>query len=128
MRWVFLVAGVTGATGVGMGAGAAHGFSAFLPPESVAWIRTAVDYQIWHALLLAAIAAAGRTVDGLRWSAFIVLLGIVLFSGSLYVLAFSGWKAIASVTPFGGLLLIAGWLIFAWTGFRAAVAHTSEPS
>ena len=126
MRWVFLAAGLTGATAVGMGAGAAHGFSSFLPPESVAWIRTGVDYQMWHALLLAAIAAAGRTVDGLRWTALAVLLGVVLFSGSLYVLAFSGWKGAAGVTPFGGVLLIAGWLTFAWTGYRAAVARNTE--
>ncbi len=126
MRWVFLAAGATGVTAVGLGAGAAHGFSSFLPPESVAWIRTGVDYQIWHALLLAAIAAAGRSMAGLRWAALTVLLGVVLFSGSLYVLAFTGWKGIASVTPFGGVLLIAGWLLFAWTGYRAAVARNTE--
>ncbi len=121
MRWMFVFAGLSGACAVGMGAGAAHGLSALLTPEGVAWVKTGAEYQISHSLLLGVIAALFRSTPSFLWAAFATTIGIILFCGSLFLLAFTGVKTFAAVTPFGGLALIAGWLAFAWAGGRMVV-------
>ena len=127
-RWIIVAAGLNGAMAVAMGAGSAHGFSSFLPADQVAWIKTGAEYQLWHALLLALIAALSDRVPRLSWAGIAVVTGILLFSGSLYVLGFTGLRAVAAVTPFGGLSLIVGWLLLAWFGGRAVVEGQSKGS
>lgn len=126
MHWILVFAGLSGACAVAMGAGAAHGFSSALPPQNIAWIKTAADYQIWHSLLLVAVAAFAERLPKLKWAALLTALGILLFSGSLYILAFTDLKAVAALTPFGGALLIAAWGMVAWAGTRAAIDRQSE--
>ena len=76
---------------------------------------TGARYHMFHALAMAIAASAGS-----RWSPMLFLTGIVLFSGSLYALAFgaAGWLGV--VTPFGGAFLIAGWICLALSSFRKA--------
>lgn len=109
--WLALGAGY-GLIGVVLGAFGAHALRDRLSAEMLRAWETAVQYQFWHALALLALgllvsrlAGAWLTAAG---AAFAV--GILLFSGSLYLLAFSGVRVLGAVTPFGGLLLIVGWV------------------
>ncbi len=116
---VWVVAGaVAGALSVAAGAFGAHALKARLAPELLAVFETAVRYQMVHALALLAtgwvsVAFPGRASALAGWA---FLAGTVLFSGSLYLLALGGVRAVGVVTPVGGLLLIAGWLFLAWAG------------
>ncbi|MEO8018242.1 MAG: DUF423 domain-containing protein [Pseudomonadota bacterium] len=102
--------------GVALGAFAAHGLKTSLQPELLAAFETGARYQMYHAFALFA-AAAGFA----RWQsrAFVIggglfVAGIVIFSGSLYVLALTGVRTWGAVTPIGGLAFLAGWLCLAW--------------
>jgi uncharacterized membrane protein YgdD (TMEM256/DUF423 family) len=114
-RWILAVAGLLVALATIMGAFGAHALQARLSPERLGIYETAVRYHFFHALGLLAIGLAARTIDApmLRWSAALVLAGIVLFSGSIYALSFSAPRFIGIVTPIGGVALIAGWAVFA---------------
>jgi len=111
------VAAINGALAVIAGAFAAHGLKGTLAPEMLETFKTGASYHLTHALAMGLAAFA----PGL-WSAraaWLFLIGIVLFSGSLYLLALSGARALGIITPFGGLAFIAGWLALAWAGRKA---------
>ena len=94
---------------VALGAFAAHGLKARLSPEMLTIWETGVRYHVYHALALLALGAS-RGPDKAGWC---FLAGIVVFSGSLYVLALTGEKRLGMITPIGGLLFLSGWLLFA---------------
>jgi uncharacterized membrane protein YgdD (TMEM256/DUF423 family) len=98
-----------------LGALGAHALQHRLEPDRLATFEIAVRYQFFHALGLLAIGTLMTTsaVPRLIASAAMVIAGIVLFSGSLYFLAFGAPRAFGVVTPFGGVLLIGGWIAFA---------------
>jgi uncharacterized membrane protein YgdD (TMEM256/DUF423 family) len=97
------------------GAFGAHALKSQLAPDRLQVYETAVRYHFFHALGLLGIGITLRFVDAapLRWAAMLVLVGIVLFSGSLYALTFGAPRAVGPVTPVGGVALIAGWICFA---------------
>ncbi|WP_096361183.1 DUF423 domain-containing protein [Sulfuricaulis limicola] len=98
-----------------LGAFGAHGLKAKLTADMLAVYQTAVHYHLFHALgLLAVGLVASQIADSvwLKWSGWLMLAGIILFSGSLYVLSVSGWRWLGMVTPFGGLAFIAAWIVF----------------
>ena len=99
-----------GATGVALGAFGAHALRQRLDPGMLEIYRTGVLYQVLHALALLAVAALGTRLGRPRLTALLFTAGIVIFSGSLYILAISGVRIWGAVTPFGGVSLIAGWL------------------
>ncbi len=92
---------------VGLGAFGAHALKARLAPDMLAVWETAVKYQVYHALGLLLLAA----LRGPSKAAWCFAAGTVLFSGSLYLLAFTGVRKLGAVTPLGGALFLAGWLI-----------------
>jgi uncharacterized membrane protein YgdD (TMEM256/DUF423 family) len=94
---------------VALGAFGAHALKSRLSPEMLAVFETGVRYQAYHALGLLALAAL-RGPDKAGWC---FVGGIVLFSGSLYLLALTGERRLGMVTPLGGLLFLAGWALFA---------------
>lgn len=98
-----------------LGAFGAHALKGQLAPDRLQVYETAVRYHFFHALGLLGIGLTLRFVDAalVRWAAWLVLLGILLFSGSLYALTFGAPRLMGVVTPVGGLALIAGWLCFA---------------
>jgi uncharacterized membrane protein YgdD (TMEM256/DUF423 family) len=108
-------AGILLALATVFGAFGAHALKAQLSPDRLQVYETAVRYHFFHALGLLGIGLALRFIDGavLRWAAVLVIIGIVLFSGSLYALTFGAPRPFGIVTPFGGLALIAGWICFA---------------
>jgi uncharacterized membrane protein YgdD (TMEM256/DUF423 family) len=119
-RRTLAVAGALIALATALGAFGAHALKAHLSSDKLVVYETAVRYHFIHALGLLAIGVLLRSVDGelLRWSATLVLIGIVLFSGSLYLLTFGAPRFVGIITPVGGLALIAGWILFATTMWR----------
>lgn len=113
-------AGLNGAMGVSIGAWAAHGLQNRLSPEALEWMRTGVSYQLWHAAALLGLAAvAVHHFSRLIAVAGIALgLGAFLFSGSLYLYAWTGQTGFALATPVGGALMIVGWLAVLAAAFR----------
>ncbi|MGJ0486603.1 MAG: DUF423 domain-containing protein [Methylomicrobium sp.] len=115
MQSIFLFFGALSALiGVGMGAFGAHGLKNVITPEMLAVYQTGVNYQMWHALGLIGIALARRHEPEsklLNWAGWLMLIGIVLFSGSLYLLAVMDLKQLGMVTPFGGVSFLIAWLL-----------------
>jgi uncharacterized membrane protein YgdD (TMEM256/DUF423 family) len=114
-RKTLAVAGLLLALATAFGAFGAHALKAHLTPDRLQVYETAVRYHFFNALGLLGIGLALRQVDGsmLRTAAALVLIGIVLFSGSLYALTFGAPRLFGVITPLGGVALIAGWLVFA---------------
>jgi uncharacterized membrane protein YgdD (TMEM256/DUF423 family) len=118
-RWFLIAAALIGALSVALGAFAAHGLKQVVSAEAVATFETGVRYQFYHAFALMAVAILYEKFPGslLRWAGNCFQIGIILFSGSLYLLTALkatetvGSKNIGFVTPFGGLFFIAGWLL-----------------
>ncbi len=111
-RLFFIVAGLSGAIAVMLGAFGAHALRDRLTPDLLDTFKTGVSYQMYHALALVAVALAlsrlpGSTLLGIAGWLFIA--GTVLFSGSLYILAAAGARWLGAITPFGGIAFIAGW-------------------
>jgi len=115
MQSIFLFFGAVCAfIGVGMGAFGAHGLKNVLSPEMLAVYHTGASYQMWHALGLIGIALVRRddpTSRLLNWAGWLMLIGIVLFSGSLYLLSVLDLKALGMITPFGGVCFLIAWLL-----------------
>jgi len=112
---ILAIAGVLLALATVFGAFGAHALKAHLSPDRLQVYETAVRYHFFHALGLLGVGLALRTIDSspLRWAAVLIVVGIVLFSGSLYALTFGAPRPMGIVTPVGGLALIAGWICFA---------------
>ncbi len=117
MQSVFLFLGALSALiGVGMGAFGAHGLKNILSPELLAVYQTGVNYQMWHALGLIGIALMRQQFSEsklLIWSGWLMLFGILLFSGSLYLLAILNLKWLGMLTPIGGVSFIVAWVLIA---------------
>lgn len=115
-----MIAGILGATGVGAGAFGAHALRARLEPDLLRIWNTGAEYQLLHAIALIGVAwAAGRWPGlGTSLAGGAMVAGTLIFSGSLYVLALSGVRWLGAVTPFGGVLLIVGWVALAVSAWR----------
>lgn len=113
MSQLFLIiAAVLGATGVLLGAFAAHGLRGKLADNLFNAFETGVTYQFYHALALLALALWIKQSNSpwLIASGYLWLAGVILFSGSLYAMALTGIKWFGPITPIGGLLFILGWI------------------
>jgi uncharacterized membrane protein YgdD (TMEM256/DUF423 family) len=118
MNAAIRISAIIGFLAVALGAFGAHGLEkllASLPAEAaakqLAWWRTAVDYHLPHAVLMFVIAvAAPQRV----WAWRLLLGGIIIFSGSLYVMGATGIRWLGAITPIGGVLLLAGWALLAF--------------
>ena len=120
MDRVFLgVGAVSAGLAVALGAFAAHGLRGRLSPEAMQTFETGARYHMYHALALLAVAWAvtrwpGAAVTAAGW---LFIAGTLLFSGSLYLLAITGVRALGAITPIGGLAFILGWLALAWAAW-----------
>jgi len=110
-----VAAAANGLMAIAMGAFAAHGLRSVLDADALDWLDTGSRYEMWHALVLFGVALLlvriqpGRHRRILQAVAWAFLIGIVLFAGSLYLLALTHIRAFAWITPFGGVTLMAGW-------------------
>lgn len=122
MNNLFLVlAGINGFIAVSLGAFAAHGLKSMLGPDLLATFQTGVQYHMYHSLALLAVGILVLQFPaqtGLRIAGYLFLAGILIFSGSLYVLALSGIRWLGAITPIGGVAFLAGWALLAWSMLR----------
>lgn len=107
--------------GIAAGAFGAHGLKTILSVEMLAIWQTAVQYQLVHGLALLVLANMWPRWHSrwLRISAIAMMIGIFLFSGSLYLLAITGMRTLGAITPLGGLAFLSGWGLLLWL----ALAH-----
>jgi uncharacterized membrane protein YgdD (TMEM256/DUF423 family) len=111
-----LPAAIFGFIGVAMGAFGAHGLKSVLSDYQLDIYKTAVNYQMWHTLMLALIALLPPR-KLLCWAGWCLIVGMVLFSGSLYALAISGLRWLGMITPFGGVAFLLAWALLGRAAF-----------
>lgn len=115
--WTGLAA-VSGLMAVAAGAFGAHGVS---DPQAKAWLQTGAEYQLIHALAVFACFALWRLgASSAQWAAWLFLAGGLVFAGTLYLMALGGPRILGAVTPVGGVMMIAGWAVLAWSAFVGA--------
>ncbi|MGB0980082.1 MAG: DUF423 domain-containing protein [Croceimicrobium sp.] len=115
-RSLLITAGILGGTAVVFGAFGAHALKEALDPYSLNSFNTAVRYQMWHALALLALAASPVKIKQLKNIARLWLFGVLLFSGSIYLLSIDelmnvNLSFLGPITPLGGLALIVAWIM-----------------
>lgn len=117
----FAIGSLAALLGVAAGAFGAHALRQRLTPDMLAVFETGVRYQLVHALALLAVAwaCARWPGHGSRAAGWLFIVGIVLFSGSLYLLVVTGMRSFGAVTPVGGLAFMLGWACLAWAAWRA---------
>lgn len=121
MRRMIVAAAMLLALGVGLGAFGAHALRMRLDPAMLAVWQTGVQYHLVHAMGALVVAMLALTQPEMRLlcaACALLLLGVLLFSGSLYVLALSGARWLGVITPLGGVAFIAGWLTLAIAALR----------
>lgn len=120
VRSFLMLAAFFGFTGVALGAFAAHALKSRLSAEYLAIFHTGVLYQLIHALALLGVAVLAAQLPGrlMTWAGFSFALGIVLFSGSLYLLTLTGISKLGIITPFGGLAFLVGWALLGLVAWR----------
>lgn len=121
-RLFLLLGALLALAAVLLGAFGAHGLKSRLSPDLLLVWQTGVQYHFFHALGLVLLGLAFFHLPDsstLRVSAWLMTAGIVLFSGSLYVLALTGQKWLGAVAPLGGTAFLLAWGAFAWAVFRA---------
>ena len=116
MKSLLIIGSVFAALSVLLGAFGAHGLKNRLSIEDLAIFETAVRYQMYHALgiLLMGLASIDLTEKLVSTPAYFLILGMIVFSGSLFLLVFTNLRWFGAITPIGGLCLIIGWLLFAY--------------
>lgn len=104
---------------VGIGAFGAHGLEGKLSDKYMSVWEKAVNYQMYHGLGLLIIGVIGGTTSiNVNWAGWLIFLGVVFFSGSLYILALTQIRILGAITPIGGVLFIAGWLMLIISTFK----------
>jgi len=118
MQRTFLLLGsVFGFFGVALGAFGAHGLKKIINPDMLLIFETGVRYHVYHMFAILIVAFFVEQYPALRYSGRLFGAGIILFSGSLYVLALTGITMFGAVTPFGGICFLAGWIVLGVTAF-----------
>ena len=122
MRLFLALGAIFGGLSVAAGAFASHALRSQLSDRLLAVFETGTRYQMYHALALILVALLlGRATEGQGWlvaSGTAMTLGILLFSGSLYALSFTGIKMLGAVTPLGGVAFLVGWGCLAFSAFK----------
>lgn len=106
------IGGLAALTAVALGAFGAHGLKGHLAPEMLTIFETGVRYQMYHALALLLLAALADRLPAapVRWAGLSFVVGITIFSGSLYALSLTGIRWLGAITPLGGVSLLIGWI------------------
>jgi len=124
MKLFILLGSLNALIGVALGAFGAHGLKTKVAPEMLTVWNTAVQYHLIHALGLLLIGILYHLMPDaplIKTAGWSILLGIILFSGSLYALVLTGTKPLGIITPIGGVAFLVGWLLIAIAAWR----HTS---
>ncbi|WP_210641802.1 MULTISPECIES: DUF423 domain-containing protein [unclassified Pseudomonas] len=120
LRSFLMLAAFFGFTGVALGAFAAHALKNRLSAEYLAIFHTGVTYQLVHTLALLGVALLATHIPGriVTWAGVSFVVGILLFSGSLYLLTLTGISKLGIITPFGGVAFLIGWLCLGLAAWR----------
>ncbi|MGD1908379.1 MAG: DUF423 domain-containing protein [Leptolyngbyaceae cyanobacterium] len=122
MQRFLFIAAILGALSVAGGAFASHALQGQLSERALAVFNTGIRYQMYHALALLAVALLERTTPvpspWLTAAGWAFIAGVVLFSGSLYLISLAGLKAFGPITPLGGVAFLMGWGCLAIAAFR----------
>lgn len=127
-RSFLVLAAIAGFSGVALGAFGAHSLKGTLEPHQLGWWNTAVQYHLVHAVVLLGVSVWLQISPNdscsrwLRRTGIMMVLGLLLFSGSLYSMALTDMRALGMITPFGGLSWLMGWFGL------VLVASTLKPS
>jgi uncharacterized membrane protein YgdD (TMEM256/DUF423 family) len=116
------VAAINGFIAVAAGAFGAHGLQSRIDAHALQTFETAARYQMYHGLAIGLASLAARNA-ATNLACALFLTGIVLFAGSLYLLALTGTRAFGFVTPVGGAAFLAGWAAFAWAALKSGTAQ-----
>jgi uncharacterized membrane protein YgdD (TMEM256/DUF423 family) len=119
-RGFFVMGSVLALIAVAAGAFGAHALRERLTPDMLQTFEVGARYHRYHALAMIVVAWASTRWPGSAVAGWFFLAGVVLFSGSLYGLSLTGQRWLGAITPVGGLAFLAGWLVLAWTAWRAA--------
>jgi len=124
LRSFLMLAAFFGFTGVALGAFAAHGLKSRLSADYLAIFHTGVTYQLVHALALFGVALLATHIPGriVTWAGISFVIGILLFSGSLYLLTLTGVTKLGMITPLGGMAFLIGWLCLGIAAWRLQLA------
>lgn len=119
-RTQVIVAALLMMVAVAAGAYGAHGLQQHVSTDLIPIWNTAVQYHLIHGVALLGLAWATQRFGGalLRWAAALMLLGVLLFSGSLYLLVLSGTRILGAITPLGGMALILAWALVAVAAWK----------
>ena len=119
--WV-VISAINLALAVMLGAFGAHGLKACASEAQLAWWSTATDYFFYHALGLLLLGLLAKVIPQLpiKASFLLIQIGILFFCGSLYIMALVLPRGLGMITPIGGALMIAGWLVLAWNAYKYA--------
>lgn len=117
---IIIIGSVAMAIAVGAGAFGAHALKTVLSAERLETWQTAVQYQAWHALALLLVGVIASHFElNLNIPAYLFLAGILIFSGSLYLLCLTNTSWLGAITPIGGVAFIAGWIVLAVKVFNS---------
>jgi len=126
MNKTFLLLGSINAfLAVALGAFGAHGLRSKLSDEMLAIYQTGIQYHMFHAVGLMIVGLVFQWISNssvMIWAGWSMAFGILIFSGSLYVLSISGLRWLGAITPVGGLGFLIGWLLFAYAVFKQSVS------
>ena len=125
---ILVIGALLAVVGVAAGAFGAHGLRPILSEKMMTVFETGVRYHLVHALamLIAGLSAHGFGHRIFAWAGWSFLIGLLLFSGSLYTLALSGIRGLGILTPFGGLAFLIGWGFLAWGYWKLPLTRNTE--
>lgn len=117
MKVLLIIAALNGFLAVALGAFGAHGLEGKISEQALKTWEKAVHYQMFHtiSILITGLAMFKIQASSLVWAGWLFVLGILLFSGSLYVYSATGIRSLAMITPFGGILFLIGWILLGYT-------------
>ena len=116
MKLFLILGAINGFLAVGLGAFGAHGLEGKVSEKMLGTWEKAVNYQMFHTMALFITGFLAGKIEGgsILWAGWLFFIGILLFSGSLYVYSTTGIKSLAMITPFGGLTFLAGWILLGY--------------
>ncbi|USK80351.1 DUF423 domain-containing protein [Peribacillus frigoritolerans] len=120
MKLFIILGALNGFIAVALGAFGAHGLEGKIPDKYLETWQTAVQYQMFHAVGLLVLGLLAGKIDSplINWSGWLMLIGIILFSGSLFVLSVTQIKVLGAITPLGGVSFLVAWILMIIAAYK----------